>query len=188
MMHGHAMILLSAPRLPANRHLACWADIDSSLWNCAFSGMSKAGAYCSICLDTTHSTSGCPLYPQEPALRRNTTPAEPFQLSGADPHTQSTRSICLNWNRGKCRFPTAAEPISARPKVAEETIGSMSAQNVATLPESHRPPLTSSHVLPHHISHTPHPTHTPNSTHPTSHFTHLAPHPTHNHRRRNQWG
>ena len=89
----------------ANRHLVRWADIDSTLWNRAFSGMSKATACCSICLDTSHSMVDCPLYSQGSAPRRNTLPAGPSNSSGSIPSTSIIRQVCINWNRGKCRFP-----------------------------------------------------------------------------------
>ena len=89
----------------ANCHIVRWANIDSTLWNRAFSGMSKESACCSICLDTNHSINECPLYTQGPAPRRNTGSAGPSTFSGSIPSPTITRQVCLNWNRGKCRFP-----------------------------------------------------------------------------------
>ena len=86
----------------ANRHITRWADIDSTLWNRAFSGMSKASSCCAICLDTTHSTTECPLYTQGPAQRRATSGAGPSQPTSGPINTP--RSVCLNWNRGRCKF------------------------------------------------------------------------------------
>ena len=87
----------------ANRHIVRWAEPDSTLWNRAFSGMCRTSSFCSICLDSTHTTSECPLYQQGPATHRSTTPAGPIQQSGADPRP-TARQVCLNWNRGKCSF------------------------------------------------------------------------------------
>lgn len=87
-----------------NRHFQ-WADIDSALWNHTFSGMSKATSYCSICLDSTHATmSECPLYHQGPATCR-TTSAGSDPSGGISSLTQSNHTTCINWDRGKCRFP-----------------------------------------------------------------------------------
>ena len=63
----------------ANRHITRWADIDSTLWNRAFSGLSRASSYCAVCLDSTHTTTECPLYTQGPAQRRSTSGAGPSQ-------------------------------------------------------------------------------------------------------------
>ena len=75
----------------ANRHLTKWADIDSALWNRAFSGKSNDSAFCRLCLDATHTTVECPLYTAGPAQRHRT-----------GPETDGGESICLNWNRGHC--------------------------------------------------------------------------------------
>ena len=75
----------------ANRHLMKWADIDSALWNRAFSGKSNDSAFCRLCLDATHATVECPLYTAGPAQCRRT-----------GPETDGGKSIRLNWNRGQC--------------------------------------------------------------------------------------
>ena len=85
----------------ANRHIVRWADLDSTLWNRAFSGMSRASSYCAICLDAAHSTSECPLYTQGSAQRRSPSGAGPSQ---SDSGSKAPRSVCLNWNRGRCKF------------------------------------------------------------------------------------
>ena len=87
----------------ANRHLLHWAEPDSTLWNRAFSGMCRSTSYCSVCLDSTHTTTECPLYSQGPATRRSTTPAGPSQPNGTDLRPTCSQA-CLNWNRGKCWF------------------------------------------------------------------------------------
>ena len=73
----------------AYRRLTKWADIDSALWNRAFSGKSNDSAFCRLCLDSTHTTVECPLYTVGPAQRRR-----------PGPKTDSGKTICLNWNRG----------------------------------------------------------------------------------------
>lgn len=75
----------------ANRRLTKWADIDSLLWNRAFSGKSNDSAFCKLCLDATHTTAECPLYTGGPAQRRR-----------SGPETDGGKTICLNWNRGSC--------------------------------------------------------------------------------------
>ena len=87
----------------ASRHLLRWAEPDSTLWNRAFSGMRRSTSYCSVCLDSTHTTTKCPLYSQGPATRHSTTPAGPSQPNGTDLRPTSSQA-CLNWNRRKCRL------------------------------------------------------------------------------------
>lgn len=82
-------------RKAANKRLTKWSDIDPTLWNRAFSGQSRPSAFCSICLDASHTTTSCPLYAPGPGQIRSTA------LSG--PSSVGRKPICINFNRGTCK-------------------------------------------------------------------------------------
>ena len=87
----------------ANRLLTRWADPDGTLWNRAFSGLSKASALCAICLSNLHCNSECPLYHPGPSQPRRSTGAGPRSVTNSGSDQQ--RTVSLNWNRGRCKLP-----------------------------------------------------------------------------------
>ena len=104
---GHAWLRYDTAfrKKAANRGLHHWADIDSILWNRAFSGQSNATALCSICFDTTHATGECALFTPGPAQR-----------SSPGPTSNSSKTVCLNWNKGICNYnPCRRAHICATP-------------------------------------------------------------------------
>ena len=79
----------------ANKRFTKWSEIDPTLWNRAFSGQSRPSAFCSICMEASHTATACPLYLPGPAPTHSAAHTGPTQ-SGRKP-------ICINFNRGVCK-------------------------------------------------------------------------------------
>ena len=81
----------------ANRLLTRWSEINSTLWNHAFSGQSRASAFCGICMDGSHITPDCPLYPQGSVQRRTTPATSPTTSGGLDSHAPPWFKVVFNY-------------------------------------------------------------------------------------------
>ncbi len=84
----------------ARFRLTSWGQLDPQLYSRAFTGAhrGKDPTHCTSCLELSHPTHKCPLYPGGPAKKPRTTTAGPRRQV---PTTRGAE-ICLNFNRGKC--------------------------------------------------------------------------------------
>lgn len=127
----------------ANRHLTKWADIDSALWNRAFSGKSNDSAFCRLCLDAIHATVECPLYTAGPAQRRRT-----------GPETDSGKSVSTGTGDIAPTTPVA-ERMSAQQSVAAVTTATQTALSEDNHPVNPIPPPPKRSCTTSHTVHTP---------------------------------
>ena len=128
----------------ANRRLTKWANIDSLLWNRAFSGKSNDSAFCKLCLDTT-DTNLSVLYiqwgqPNAADLILKQMVARPFASTGT----------------GEVVFTIpAAELTCVQQSVVAETTATQTAQNKDNHPVNPKHQPLKSNGTTSHTVHTP---------------------------------